>query len=106
MLNNARFLILPWVQVKNLASKVLALAAKRMPDDFAARYGERPVLLETFVEIPRHRGTCYRAANWVVLGRTTGRGKDDLTHRPNRPIKEVWGYPLGRDFRERLCQMK
>ncbi len=70
VLNNARFLILPWVQVKNLASKVLALAAARVGADFAARYGERPVLLETFVETPRFLGTCYRAANWQVTVQT------------------------------------
>jgi hypothetical protein len=102
VLNNARFLILPWVQVKNLASKVLALAAKRMPDDFAARYGERPVLLETFVEIPRFRGTCYRAANWQWLGETTGRGKLDRHHRAALPRKAVYVYPLAANFRAAL----
>ena len=102
VLNNARFLILPWVQVKNLASKVLALAAKRIPDDFAARYGERPVLLETFVEIPRHRGTCYRAANWRHLGETAGRGKLDRHHRAALPRKAVYVYPLTPNFRAAL----
>ena len=102
VLNNARFLILPWVQVKNLASKVLALAAKRMPEDFAARYGERPVLLETFVEIPRHQGTCYRAANWQWLGETTGRGKLDRHHRAALPRKAVYVYPLAANFRAAL----
>jgi hypothetical protein len=99
VLNNARFLILPWVQVKNLASKVLALAAKRIPDDFAARYGERPVLLETFVEQPRFRGTCYRAANWRHLGETAGRGKLDRHHRAALPRKAVYVYPLTPNFR-------
>ena len=102
VLNHARFLILPWVQVKNLASKVLALAASRIPEDFAARYGERPVLLETFVEIPRFRGTCYRAANWRHLGETTGRGKCDRTHRAALPRKAVYVYPLAADFRSAL----
>ena len=102
VLNNARFLILPWVQVKNLASKVLALAAARIPEDFAARYGERPVLLETFVQIPRHQGTCYRAANWRHLGETTGRGKCDRTHRAALPRKAVYVYPLAADFRSAL----
>jgi len=102
VLNNARFLILPWVQVKNLASKVLALAAKRMPEDFAARYGERPVLLETFVEIPRHQGTCYRAANWRWLGETAGRGKLDRHHRAALPRKAVYVYPLAANFRAAL----
>jgi hypothetical protein len=102
VLNNARFLILPWVQVKNLASKVLALAAKRIPDDFAARYGERPVLLETFVQIPRFRGTCYRAANWRHLGETAGRGKLDRHHRAALPRKAVYVYPLTPNFRAAL----
>jgi hypothetical protein len=102
VLNNARFLILPWVEVKNLASKVLALAAARIPADFAARYGERVVLLETFVEIPRHRGTCYRAANWRYVGETRGRGKCDRTHQAALPRKAVYVYPLAGDFRAAL----
>ena len=102
VLNNARFLILPWVQVKNLASKVLALAAARLPDDFTARYGERVVLLETFVQVPRHRGTCYRAANWQYLGETAGRGKCDRTHQAALPRKAVYVYPLAADFRTAL----
>ena len=104
VLNNARFLLLPWVQVKNLASKVLALAASRIPEDFAARYGTRPVLLETYVEIPRFRGTCYRAANWIVLGRTSGRGHRCPTQQANRPVKLVLGYPLVKRFRQRLLK--
>jgi hypothetical protein len=102
VLNNARFLILPWVQVKNLASKVLALAAARIPADFAARYGERVVLRETFVETPRHRGTCYRAANWRYVGETSGRGKCDRTHQAALPRKAVYVYPLAADFRAAL----
>jgi hypothetical protein len=102
VLNNARFLILPWVQVKNLASKVLALAAARIPEDFTARYGGRVVLLETFVESPRHQGTCYRAANWQYLGETTGRGKCDRSHRAALPRKALYVYPLAADFRAAL----
>jgi hypothetical protein len=102
VLNNARFLLLPWVRVKHLASKVLALAARRVAEDFPARYGERVVLLETFVEIPRHRGTCYRAANWHHLGETTGRGKCDRTHQAALPRKAVYVYPLMSDFRSAL----
>jgi len=102
VLNNARFLLLPWVRVKNLASKVLALAAARIPDDFVARSGERAVLLETFVQVPRFRGTCYRAANWRYLGETTGRGKCDRTHRARLPRKAVYVYPLMTDFRVAL----
>jgi hypothetical protein len=102
VLNNARFLLLPWVQVRNLASKVLALAAARIPQDVAARYGERVVLLETFVETPRHEGTCYRAANWQYVGETTGRGKCDRTHQAALPRKAVYVYPLAADFRAAL----
>jgi hypothetical protein len=102
VLNNARFLLLPWVRVKNLASKVLALAAARIPKDFAARYGERVVLLETFVERPRFAGTCYRAANWHYLGETTGRGKCDRAHQAALPRKGVYVYPLTAGFRAAL----
>lgn len=102
VLNNARFLILPWVQVKNLASKVLALAARRVAEDFPARYGEPVLLLETFVETPRFAGTCYRAANWQSLGETTGRGKLDRHHRAALPRKAVYVYPLRADFRTAL----
>jgi hypothetical protein len=102
VLNNARFLLLPWVQVKHLASKVLALAATRVAEDFPARYGERVVLLETFVEHPRFAGTCYRAANWQYLGETVGRGKCDRTHQAALPRKAVYVYPLAADFRAAL----
>jgi hypothetical protein len=68
-------------------------------------YGHPIWFVETFVDPTRFRGTCYRAANWVVLGHTTGRGKDDQTNRPNRPIKAVLGYPLTRQFRELLSQL-
>lgn len=102
VVNNARFLLLPWVRVRNLASRVLALAARRVPEDFHARYGERPVLLETFVEIPRFAGTCYRAANWQYLGETAGRGKCDVTHRAALPRKGIYVYPLAADFRRAL----
>ena len=102
VLNNARFLLLPWVQVKHLASKGLALAARRVAEDFPARYGERVVLLETFVETPRFAGTCYRAANWQSLGETTGRGKLDRHHRAALARKAVYVYPLRADFRAAL----
>jgi hypothetical protein len=100
---NLRFLILPWVEVPHLASHLLGRMARALPRDWGRIYGHPVYFLETFVDPQRFRGTCYRAANWLVLGRTTGRGKDDLTHRPNRSIKEVWGYPLSKRFRERLC---
>jgi hypothetical protein len=102
VLNNARFLLLPWVQVKHLASKVLALAARRVAEDFPARYGEPVVLLETFVETPRFAGTCYRAANWQLLGETTGRGKLDRHHRAGLARKALYVYPLRSDFRAAL----
>lgn len=102
VVNNARFLLLPWVRVRNLASRVLALAAARVGEDFAARYGESVVLLETFVETPRFAGTCYRAANWHYLGETTGRGKCDVHHRALLPRKGVYVYPLAADFRRAL----
>ena len=99
VLNNARFLLLPWVQVRNLASRVLSLAARRIGADFEARYGFRPVLLESFVEVARFQGTCYRAANWRYVGQTRGRGKCDRHHRTKLPVKAVYVYPLQRDFR-------
>lgn len=98
VVNNARFLILPWVCSKGLASKTLAMAARRLPHDWQQRYGYRPVLLETFVQVDRHRGTCYKAANWVHLGQTVGRGKKAPTHNQILPIKDVWIYPLRRDY--------
>lgn len=102
---NTRFLILPWVQVPHLASHLLARMARRLDTDWQQHYGHPIYFLETFVDPQRFRGTCYRAANWVHLGDTTGRGKDDRRHRPNRPIKQVWGYPLVADFRRRLAQL-
>jgi hypothetical protein len=99
---NPRFLILPWVQVPHLASHILGRMARILPGDWQRFYGHGVVFLETFVDPSRYKGTCYRAANWIVLGVTTGRGKNDLTHKANRSIKQVLGYPLCRDFRQRL----
>lgn len=99
---NTRYLILPWVQVEHLASHILSRMAQRLSQDWERLYGHPVYFLETFIDAERFRGTCYRAANWVLMGRTTGRGKDDQTKRPNRSIKEVWGYPLRRRFRELL----
>jgi hypothetical protein len=104
IVNNARFLILPWIHCKNLASRILGLTAKRLPDDWQARYSYRPVLLETFVEKPRFSGTCYKAANWHNVGDTQGRGKLDVLHRHAKPVKSIWIYPLARDFRQQLCK--
>jgi hypothetical protein len=100
---NPRYLILPWVEIPLLASHILGYMARQLPADWQRVYGHPVYFLETFIDPQRYRGTCYLAANWVVLGRTTGRGKDDHTNRPNRPIKEILGYPLSRRFRERLC---
>jgi hypothetical protein len=99
---NSRFLILPWVAVPHLASHILGRTARQLPVDWERAYGHPIYFLETFIDPERFRGTCYRAANWVRLGRTTGRGKDDQTHRPNRSIKEAWGYPLTPRFRQLL----
>jgi len=99
---NTRFLILPWVQVPHLASHILGRMAARISADWEAQYAHPLYLLETFVDPERFRGTCYLAANWKVLGETTGRGKADLTHRPNRSLKQVLALPLHRRFRELL----
>jgi hypothetical protein len=104
IVNNARFLILPWIHCKNLASRILALVSHRLPDDWQSRYAYRPVLLETFVEKPRFTGTCYKAANWQLLGDTQGRGKLDVLHRNDQPIKSIWIYPLARNFQRQLCR--
>lgn len=104
VVNNARFLILPWIQSKGLASKILSLIQRQLPNDWQARYGFRPVLMETFVETPRHRGTCYQAANWIKVGQTAGRGKKCPTSKPILPIKDIWLYPLHKNFRSILCR--
>lgn len=104
LVNNSRFLILPWVQVHGLASHLLALCARQLPQDWAARYGVRPLLLETLVDPSRCRGTCYRAANWLPLGATVGRGRMDRANvLTGRAPKLVYVYPLGRDVPQRLC---
>jgi len=103
---NSRFLILPWVQVEHLASHLLGRMARVLSEDWERIYGHPIYFLETFVDPERFRGTCYRAANWVLMGHTTGRGKDDQTNRPNRSIKEVLGYPLTRRFRQLLQEVR
>ncbi len=94
IVNNSRFLILPQINVKNLASHVLVLAAKQLPIDWQDQYAIEPVLLETFVEQQRFQGTCYRAANWIHLGQTQGRGRQDSNNSHSVPIKDVYVYPL------------
>jgi hypothetical protein len=104
IVNNGRFLILPWVQVKGLASKILALSARQMPRDWEMRYGCRPLLLETLVDAARFRGTCYRAANWIHLGQTAGRGRMDREHQAHgAAVKDIYVYPLVRNARQQLC---
>jgi hypothetical protein len=103
IVQNSRFLILPWVQIKNLASTSLALIARRVAEDWQVRYNVRPVLLETLVDPAHYRGTCYKAANWVHLGITTGRGRQDRSNkRQGAAPKEVFVYPLARHWRQTL----
>lgn len=104
IVNNARFLILPWVQSNNLASMILARAAHQLPDDWEKRYHYRPVLLETFVEKKRFAGTCYKATNWITVGETQGRGKLGPAGQQSVPVKTIWLYPLIRNFRAALVQ--
>src|SRR5450759_2349922 len=99
---NTRFLILPWVTVPHLASHILGRMARMLSPDWQRLYAHPIYFVETFIDPQRFRGTCYRAANWIPMGVTTGRGKDDQAHKTNRSIKEVLGYPLIKDFRLRL----
>ncbi len=101
---NTRFLILPWIRVPHLASHILAKVTRALSADWERMYGHPVYFAETFIDPGRFRGACYRAANWQLLGVTTGRGKNDHTNKPNRPIKEVLGLPLTRRFREYLSQ--
>ncbi len=104
IVNNGRFLVLPWVRVKGLASKILALSARQMPRDWETRYGCRPLLLETLVDATRFRGTCYRAANWIHVGQTAGRGRMDRAHKAqDQAIKDIYVYPLVREARQLVC---
>ena len=103
IVNNSRFLVLPWVQVRNLASAALAGAARRLVADWLAAYAVRPLLLETLVDTTRFAGTCYRAANWRELGTTSGRGRMDRGHqRHGAAPKTVFVYPLVDDVHRRL----
>jgi hypothetical protein len=101
--NNTRFLVLPWVVVSHLASHVLGLIARRIRADWQAKYGHPVYALETFVDRSRFKGTCYRAANWLRLGATRGRTRNDRAHRIRAAVKEVYLYPLTADFRQELC---
>ena len=104
IVNNARFLIPPWIRVASLASKLLALSARSLPGHWEGRYGYRPVLLETFVDSERFTATCYRAANWSCVGWTQGRGKLGDHRLGQVPVKAVWVYPLAKDVRAWLAR--
>jgi hypothetical protein len=101
---NSRFVIVGGVRVKHLASKVLGMAQRRLPEDWAQAYGYKPLLLETYVEARRFAATSYRAANWLHVGKTCGRGRQDRAHRENKPIKDIYLYPLVPDCHKRLCE--
>lgn len=102
---NTRYLILPWVRVPHLASHLLAQMTRQLSAHWQSAYGHPVYFAETFIDPTRYRGTCYRAANWVSLGTTQGRGKADQTHRPNRTLKEVLGLALSKHFREQLLRV-
>jgi hypothetical protein len=103
IVNNARLLILPWVKVRGLASKILSHGARKLALDWEQHYGYRPLLLETLVDPSRFRGTCYRAANWIFLGRTRGRGRMDRHHCfDGQAVKDLYVYPLCRNVQQRL----
>lgn len=104
IVNQARFLILPWVRVKGLASKILSRCARQLPIDWEQLYGYRPLLLETLVDAERFRGTCYQAANWIALGRTQGRGRMDRYHEVHGAPKLLYVYPLCRNVQRRLVR--
>ena len=103
VVNNSRFLILPWTRIPHLASHVLARLAQQLPRDWITRYGVEPLLLETLVDPARYRGVCYRAANWIDVGMTQGRGRMDHKHQAAQTLKQIFLYPLHRHWRQRLC---
>ena len=103
IVNNARFLILPWVRCSGLASRILSGIPTPLRADWIWRYGYEPVLLESFVEVPHFSGISYQAANWIRLGETRGRGKLEKNNQQVAPLKEIWIYPLHPHFRQVLC---
>ena len=102
VVDNPRFLILPWIEIPNLGSHILALVRRRLPEDWAERYNTAPVLIETFVETPRYTGAVYRASGWLRVGTTQGRGRYDRDKLYDKPRKDVWLRPLRRDWRRTL----
>jgi len=103
IVDNSRFLMLPWVHGKNLASRILSHAARKLPAFWQQRYNYKPLLLESFIEKQRFCGTCYKAANWLCVGQTRGRGKWDRRYCCDKPAKTIWLYPLDRRYKEALC---
>ena len=104
VVDNSRFLLLPWVHCKNLASRILSCVARQLPHYWQERYNYRPFLLESFVEKQRFAGTCYKASNWTCVGETKGRGKWDTKRNHATPVKTIWLYPLEKKFKEELCR--
>jgi hypothetical protein len=104
--NNTRFLILPWVKVPHLANHILSQVIRRLSADWERKYGHEVLLVETFVDTSRYRGTCYQAANWRNLGRTKGRSGNDRDHSMEVPVKDIYAYPLDKGFRDRLCHVR
>lgn len=102
IINNCRYLIFPWVQIPNLASKALSLAIKQIEEDWLREFCYAPVLLETFVDRQHFKGTCYKASNWIYLGQTKGNGRNSTEHKPNRSKKDIYVYPLEKNFRDFL----
>ena len=102
VVDNPRFLILPWINIPNLGSHILALIRRRLPDDWTERYNTTPVLIETFVETPRYTGGVYRASGWTRVGTTQGRGHYDRDRQSDKPKKDVWLRPLRRDWKRTL----
>jgi len=103
VVNNNRFLIFPWVKIPHLASHILGLSCRRLCRDWEKKYHHPVCLAETFVEQRRFKGTCYKAANWIHVGQTQGRGKLDVKNQYQLPIKDIWLYPLDASFRKKLC---
>lgn len=104
MTNNVRYLVLPWIKVPHLASHILSVVSRRLSCDWEKKYGHPILCLETFVERDRFRGTCYKAANWINVGETVGRGRDDVNKTASLPIKHIYLYPLNKKFRHLLTR--
>ena len=102
MVDNPRFLILPWIEIPNLGSHLLAIVRKRLPEDWTERCNTKPVLIETFVEIPRYTGAVYRASGWIHVGTTRGRGRYDRQRQFDKPRKDIWLRPLTKDWKRIL----